>query len=291
MIDIAIHILLRFLGYIGAVLSPSMIKKFGSVIGLFMRKLNKKRVRITFDNIQKAFPEKNVQECNQIVIDSYTNLGIVLLEVSSMYFMNDNQLISKIHFENIDIIEKLLQNGRGLVILSGHFANWELLAYSAGVYTGNSFLMVAKEQKNSYVNSAMKELRERKNNVTVPMEQAARPLISALQNNKPVALLVDQAADPHKDIILPFFNRPAVIFEAPATLCLRFNAPMIFGVPIRDKDGHYSVTLKEVPFDDLNNDRTGIEELTKRHLAMLEQEIRKNPAQWAWQHNRWKYDV
>ena len=121
------------------------------------------------------------------------------------------------------------------------------------------------------------------------MEQAARPLIKALQHNQPVALLIDQAADPKKDVRVPLFGRDAVVFEAPAALALRFHTPLVFAVPVRNADGTYSVTLTEIITDDLTSSKEDILELTKRHTTFLEQAIKEHPEQWTWQHNRWKY--
>jgi KDO2-lipid IV(A) lauroyltransferase len=121
------------------------------------------------------------------------------------------------------------------------------------------------------------------------MEQAARPLIQALQHNQPVALLIDQAADPQTDVRIPLFGRDAVVFEAPAALALRFETPLVFAVPVRNADGTYTVTLTEIKTDDLTSSKDDILELTKRHTAFLEQAIKEYPEQWTWQHNRWKY--
>ncbi len=86
-------------------------------------------------------------------------------------------------------------------------------------------------------------------------------------------------------------GRPAVTHEAPAQLALRLAAPIIIGFACRKPDGIYTVRLEEIPFDDLSNTAEGRKELTKRHVAALENIIRRYPEQWAWQHKRWKYEA
>jgi len=284
-----ILILLRCTGYISAVLPISMLQKAGLMLGKILMSLSSKRVEITLENIQKAFPEKDSNVHQKILKGSYTNLGIVLLEIASMYFLSNEQVAKRMTFRNISLIHDILKRGKGIVIISGHLTNWEFLAFTAGVHANLSFLLVAKNQKNSYINSAITALRRRGGNTTVGMEQAARPLIQALQHNQPVALLIDQAADPKKDVRVPLFGRDAVVFEAPAALSLRFQTPLVFAVPVRNADGIYTVTLTEIKTDDMTSSKEDILELTKRHTAFLEQAIKEHPEQWTWQHNRWKY--
>ncbi len=285
----AILILLRCTGYVSAVLSISMLQKAGALLGKILMSLSSKRVAITLENIEKAFPEKDSISQQKILKESYANLGIVLLEIASMYFLRNEQVAKRMTFRNISLIHDILKRGKGIVIISGHLTNWEFLAFTAGVHANLSFLLVAKSQKNPYIDSALTALRRRGGNTTVGMEQAARPLIQALQHNQPVALLIDQAADPKKDVRVPLFGRDAVVFEAPAALALRFHTPLVFAVPVRNADGTYSVTLTEIITDDLTSSKEDILELTKRHTTFLEQAIKEHPEQWTWQHNRWKY--
>lgn len=285
----AILILLRCTGYISAVLSISMLQKAGILLGKILMLLSSKRVAITLDNIEKAFPEEDSNSHQKILKGSYANLGIVLLEIASMYFLSNEQVAKRMTFKNISLIHDILKRGKGIVIISGHLTNWEFLAFTAGIHANLSFLLVAKSQKNPYIDSAITALRRRGGNTTVGMEQAARPLIQTLQHNQPVALLIDQAADPQKDVRIPLFGRDAVVFEAPAALALRFHTPLVFAVPVRNPDGTYTVTLTEIKTDDLTSSKDDILELTKRHTAFLEQAIKEHPEQWTWQHNRWKY--
>jgi KDO2-lipid IV(A) lauroyltransferase len=289
--DFAILIVLRCTGFFSAIMPLPILLFCGKMLGNLLMALSAKRVSITKENIAKAFPDKDEEYHNAIVRGSYTNLGIVLLEIAAMYFLSNEQVAKRMTFKNITLIDEILQRGKGLVIISGHLTNWEYLAFTAGIHANLSFLLVAKSQKNPFIDAAITALRRRGGNMTIDMDKAARPLIQALQQNQPVALLIDQAADPQKDAIIDLFGRKAVVFEAPAALALRFKTPLLFAIPVRDEHGHYSVTFKEIPTEDLTSTKDDIITLTKRHTALLEEAIRKHPEQWAWQHNRWKYHV
>jgi len=289
--NITILFLFRFIGLFSALLSCYLRNKVGFFIGYILRILSKKRESITFNNIKHAFPYKDHQECTRLTALSYQNLGIVLLEISAMPFLSDTKIKSMMSFPNIDIVHTLLQKGKGIILISAHIGNWELLAYAAGLVMQQSVLLVAKEQRNPLIHKAITSLRQRAGNRTVSMEKAAKPLINSLKENKPIALLVDQAADPKKDVFLPFFGRKSAVFEAPASLSLRYDAPLVLCIPHRDSYGHYTVTMKEIKSDNLSFSKENIFELTQRHLKELEHAIEQAPEQWTWQHNRWKYEA
>lgn len=289
--NIFILFLFRSIGIFSAMLTCSLRNKVGSFIGYVLRILSKKRESITFNNIKHAFPHKDNQEYCRLTALSYQNLGIVLLEISAMPFLSDTKIKSMMSFPNIDIVHTLLQKGKGIILISAHIGNWELLAYAAGLVMQQSVLLVAKEQRNPLIHKAITSLRQRAGNRTVSMEKAAKPLINSLKENKPIALLVDQAADPKKDVFLPFFGRKAAVFEAPASLSLRYDAPLVLCIPHRDNYGHYTVTMKEIKSDDLTFSKENVFELTQRHLKELEYAIEQAPEQWTWQHNRWKYEA
>jgi len=290
-VQYALLILLRCTGYISAMLPMRVLQLAGTLLGRILMILSSKRVAITLDNIKNAFPEDDEEFHNALLKGSYANLGIVLLEIAAMYFLSNEQVAQRMKFKNIELIQHILAKGKGIVIISGHLTNWEYLAFTAGIHAQCSFLLVAKSQKNPFIDAAITALRRRGGNKTVDMDKAARPLIQALQHNQPVALLIDQAADPQKDALIPLFGRNAVVFEAPAAMALRFGTPLVFAVPIRDAQGYYSVTLTEIKTDDLTSTKEDIVELTRRHTAFLEQAITEHPDQWTWQHNRWKYHV
>lgn len=262
----------------------------GVFLGFILRNISSKRYKLTVRNIQTAFPDKNGQWHINIARASYRNLGIVLAEILAFPWLNDSKISKLINYKNIELLEHAASRNKGLILLSGHYGNWELLAYSAGLLSGISINVVVIEQHNQYADEHINQFRTRHNNRIIPTANAARQIVQKLRSGETVALLADQAADGSKDIFIEFFSRPAATFETPAALALKFGVPIIIGFAQRNKDGLYTVELKEIVHDDLEYSKQGILELTKRHVAALEQAIRERPELWAWQHNRWKYE-
>lgn len=262
----------------------------GIILGRIMILSNKKRFAVTLENLKYAFPEKPDLWRHEVARKAYRNLGLTFAEIAAFPRISDTEVRSMIEYENIHILNEKLSENKGLILLSGHFGNWELLAYSAGLLAQIPITIVVKPQRSMPVDALLNTNRIRSGNRIVPFDKAARTVIAALRNGEAVALLADQAADADRDVFVDFFGRPAATYEAPATLALRTGSPVVIGFAVRQTSGKYRVKLEEVFHGDLPNSKDGIIELTRRHTAILERAVREHPDLWAWQHKRWKYN-
>jgi KDO2-lipid IV(A) lauroyltransferase len=146
-INYFVYLILLFVGFISSKLSVRGRNRFGVLLGDFLRILSKKREIITYENISKAFPEYSKAECYDILVESYRNLGITLAELVSFYSLSEDDFKNYVKFENIELIDKLKQKGKGILFLSAHFGNWELIAYAIGLMTDVPVTVIVKHQK------------------------------------------------------------------------------------------------------------------------------------------------
>ena len=261
----------------------------GKFVGQLFIVMDKKRKNITYNNIKNAFPNKSDEEVNYILKKSYQNLGITLIELLYIKKLDNKDIGKYIEFENIELINEVNSRGKGTLILSGHYGNWEYLAYSASILSGQAQNLIVKAQKNKKLDKILNEYRSKSGNRLIPMNKAAFEIVRIFKNKGMVALLADQAASLKSDIFVDFFNRPAITFEAPAKLALKFDIPILMGFAERQENYKYKVKLFEIKYDDIKGKENAIELLTQRHVKCLEEQIIKNPTQWSWQHNRWKH--
>jgi KDO2-lipid IV(A) lauroyltransferase len=241
------------------------------------------------DNIRQAFPEHSAEWHKHLQRACYDNLALTLLEVMMFPHLTPSETRSMVEFRNLHLIEDEYQHKRGIVLLSGHFGNWELVAFALPLVVDLPISVVITEQTNKYLNDLLRWYRTRTGNTLIRMDNAARHIISTLKRGEAIAMLADQAATPETDVFVPFFGRLACTYEAPAVLSLRYNAPLIVGFAERMSNGRYVVELQKIPHEDLRADQDGIYHLTCRHVAALERMIRKRPELWSWQHKRWKH--
>lgn len=282
------HIILLF-ARLFALLPHKIIVNIGKLIGYIFQVIDKKRVKITIDNIQSAYPNKSNEFINNIKNGAYENLGIVMAEVMSFLFSKPEKIEKLLIYDNPELLKSTYEKQKGMILLSGHFGNWECLALSAGFLTQQPIHVIVKKQANLIIDNYLNEFRKKSGNEMIYMDKAALKTYKILKNKGIIAMLVDQAAPKKTGLFVDFFGRKASTYEAPASLAIKNNIPIIIGFAIRDKNYKYRIHLREIKFDDLINEENAVELLTQRHVKILEDEIIKYPNLWAWQHKRWKH--
>ncbi len=291
LLNITLTQALRALGRFSYRLDSAWRRRLGGVIGKTAERLSSSRRAVTLGNIARAFPDEARSWHEDVCSASYKNLGIVLAELLTFPHLTPWEARQMVEFQNLHLIEDEYQHKRGLVLLSGHYGNWELLAFALPLFVDLPISVVVTAQTNYYAEDYLSWYRSRTGNRLIRMDNAAKHIITTLRQGEAIAMLADQAATPEKDIFVPFFGQLACTYEAPAVLTLRYNTPMIVGFAERMDDGRYVVNLQKIPHEDLEFTKESVRELTCRHVHALEQAIRKRPEQWAWQHKRWKHDA
>jgi KDO2-lipid IV(A) lauroyltransferase len=289
LLNLFLTFILLILTSISTILSVKSRAKFGILIGKTIYFLSKSRREITRDNLRKAFPEKDTNWINTICKKSFENLGITFAELFGMYRQPIAKIGKNFKFKNFDDLKEVINRNKGLIILTGHFGNWELAAFALGQSISLPITIIVKPQSNNYADIFLNKIRTRGGNRIVSMYHSAFEMVKCIQNKEAVALIADQSATPDKDIFIDFFGRPAATYKAPAQLALKFDVPVVIGFSIRQKDFSYISELYEIDHSDLKNDEEGVKELTYRHVKLLEDFIRKYPDHWVWQHKRWKH--
>jgi KDO2-lipid IV(A) lauroyltransferase len=270
-------------------MSPVQRQRWGGVLGTVLRWLSPSRARITLENLRRAYPDAPISWLRSVQRGAYHNLGVTLLEMTMFPHLTPGETRAMVEFHNLHLIEEAYQEKRGIVLVSGHYGNWELMAFALPLVVDLPVSIIVTEQANKQVDTLLHWYRSRTGNNLIPMDKAARQIIACLKRGEAVALLADQAATPETDVFVPFFGQLACTYEAPAALTLRYGAPMIVGFAERKEDGHYVVNLHRIQHEDLKFNAEGLYRLTLRHVAALEEAVRRRPGLWAWQHKRWKH--
>lgn len=281
-------LIVLFIGWISNFLNPYKRVSFGKVLGRTLHFFLKKRRRIAIQNLTFAFPEKSPEWVNETVRKTFENMGIVFAEFLALKWLDEKKIKDYVRFENIDLILEKFKQGNGVILLSGHYGNWEFLAYSVYVYLNLPVLIVVKPLSNYVLDKVINSNRTRLGNKVVSMYKAAFKVVKTLRNGGIVALLADQSATKDRDIFVDFFGRKAATFDSPAYFALKYNVPIIVGFARREKY-YYKVKLVEINHSDLDFNKEGIFELTRRYVKLLEDVIREQPELWLWTHRRWKH--
>ena len=279
----------RVLYFIVRLFSFRNVQRFGSGFGAFFFSVIGLRKKLVLDNLRHAFPEKSEEDILMIAKASFRNLFTAYFEILYLDKLTAEQIQRYIFFPESEKFKSYLKYGKGLIVLTGHYGNWELCALATAVLAPEKYTLVVQKQRNPFINNFMLSMRSRFGSTLVVMERALRESLRALSNNEIVALIADQSG-PESGVYVNFFGRPASTHQGPAIFQLRSGAPMVMGILIREGLEKFRIELEEIETTNLSGtDEEKIAELTQRHVSVLEKYIRLHPEHWLWMHKRWKH--
>jgi len=271
------------------ILPLRVVQHLGQRLGEFIYTTVKIRREVTYQNLRAAFPGKSMEELDAIALEAYRNLATTFAELLWSPRINHGVLLHIVKIRNSEIFQEVRNRGKGFILMTGHFGNWELLMIVIATLFHAPLVATAHEQRNRLVNALINRYRTICGNRVVTMDQSVRETLTALRQGQGVAILADQSA-PQERMYVNFFGRPAATFEGPAVFSLRTGAPILMAFLIRQKNNSYELVFEEVPTKDLTEATDeNIRELTRRHVKILERTITQYPGQWLWLHKRWKH--
>jgi KDO2-lipid IV(A) lauroyltransferase len=260
---------------------------FGKMLAFLLFYFIPVRKKQLLENIVLAFPEKSKQNVNLIAKNTYKTFARVFIDMFFIFKMSDDE-VEKLLIYDKNMINKALARGKGLVLLSAHFGNWELSAIAfAKKYT--VALIVAK-QSNDFVNRMINSFRNKEGFNVIDFQRddkmSLRHIIKALRKNYVLAILGDQDAG-HHGVFVPFFGKLASTPKGPAFFAIHAGSPIITAFGVYQKDGSMKMKLEELPIPNTGDEEKDIEIINGIYNERLEDIIRENPEQWFWFHRRW----
>ncbi len=260
---------------------------FGRSLGLFIYYVIPIRKKVTLDNLHACFPDKSRHQLHQIARRTFINFALNIIEFMRLPKASSGYFEKNVTFVNAELFSDAHKQGKGAILLTGHFGNWELMA-AAICNLGYSIAAVVKEQRNKKVDKMINKIR-RKNGVdSLPLGMAVRNILRTLAKNRFIALVADQDAR-KEGIFVDFLGRPSSTAAGPAIFALKTRAPIIFGSAVREKNGKHTIYLQAIDYSDLQDfSEKNIYLLTQRHASVLEKSVLTWPDHWFWMHKRWK---
>ena len=269
-------ILFKLLGFKMASNLASNILKY---IGPFFRSK-----KIVENNIQKAFPNLNNQNIKKITNDMWGNYGRILSEYVFIKNFRNSELNKNINIIGQEILERIKQDDKPVIFVSGHFNNFELMAMHIEK-SGINLATIYRPLNNKFLNYFMEKIRRKficKNQIKKGIS-GTKEVLHHFKNGTSIALMIDQRVS--QGIKSSFFNFEALTTTIPAQFIKKFNCSV---VPIYiERENNFNFKLKIYEPITYPKDQT-IETITLNLNQILEKMILKKPGQWIWSHDRWK---
>ncbi len=256
----------------------------GAALGGTLGALGLRR-RVAEANLARAFPERTPAERGAILAAHYRELGRVAFEYARLPELARAPAGEVARVEGVEHLERARAAGRGAVLMSGHFGNFELGVAVVGGY--HPVELVVRPLSNPGVEQVLARARTAAGVGQISAVTGTRRAYQALREGRWVAMLGDQDGRRH-GVFVPFLGRPASTPIGPARIALATGAPIIMGFDLRQPDGRHVIEI-EPPIEPGDPREPGAaERLTALHVARLERRVRERPECWFWLHRRWK---
>lgn len=240
-------------------------------------------------NLKLAFPELSGEDVKRLSYKCYHSFALTIIEIMCIPKLKPGQLKALVNCPELELIRKKYEEGKGAILLTAHFGNWELGAVSVGAQLGIPLYVAAKSQRNVLVGSWLNMMREKFGNRVVMLGMSFRNIFKELKNHHIIGLVGDQRGDPDGPRV-NFMGISSAVYPGTAVLAIRTNAPVIVCIIARQKDFSYTAFVEVIDTSELEgSDDDKIIEINQRYSSILEKYIRIYPEQWLWMHKRWKY--
>lgn len=244
------------------------------------RRVADKNLRLAFGN---ALTEAQRQTIIRQVFRNFSRMALV--EFLKAPYLTPQSLRRLVRADSYAPVDALLARGKGMILVTAHFGNWELLARRAAL-EGYRVLVVARQSEDNGFNEMTGSLRANGGYAVHPRGESPRALLKQLRNKDIVAILPDQKSE---DVFVPFFGHSAGTVAGPAVLALKTGAPILPMFCPRQPDGRYRVEiLPEIDTTPTGNTDADIQRIMADVNRAIEEMVRRYPDQWLWLHDRWR---
>ena len=185
------------------------------------------------------------------------------------------------------LFEEALEENNGLVAVTGHIGNWELLAQMVA-RANFPVVSVARPTYDPRLTRWVDSMRSSQGMKVLWRGSSSSPreILRVFRDNQILGLLIDQDTKVQSTFV-PFFGKPAATPTAAASLALRKKTPIIIGWLHRTRHG-FKPHFERYNYETTGDTAADVHRITAHITARLEFAIREYPEQWVWLHKRWK---
>lgn len=249
--------------------------------------LQPKRRALGLGNLKAAFgAERSPEELARINRRVFQNLGMSFVEVLWTPKIDVAYVDRWITVQGREHLDRAVAQGRGVILVTAHFGNWELTNLMAGL-KGYPMSVLARQQGLPRLYHLLNTYRESKGCRVIAKGMAVRAMVRQLQAGGIVGILADQDAG-RRGVLVPFFGRLASTASGPIALGIHMSCPVLPAFIIRTKGPAHTVYLEPPLPLGTSDSAAALHEGVAAYMQVVERFVRRAPDQWLWPHRRWK---
>lgn len=246
------------------------------------------RKKVVLENLRNSFPDRSNKEIETICKNFYRHFCDVIVETMKAFTISKKELSKRCYYteESKALFKKYSDAKQSIVVVIGHCSNWEWIPLSYQINSDLKLLGVYHPLTNKVFDEVMLNMRSKFGGKIISMKEFYPFLIRHRAESFALGLNADQSPPPESAYWTRFLNQDTAVFNGPSKIAKKFNYPMVYGNAIRVKRGVYKVDIKMVCEDPKAFTE---DELTEKHIRLLEANIQQQPESWLWSHRRWKH--
>ena len=283
------YYIMKLVSKIFCVLPWSVGLAFGNILGrvapLFVPEWRMKMAAANVEECLQVSPE----EARKIALQSVVKFGRMVIEVLRFPLLNRDTINSVVKTDGLEYLEEAYAKGKGALMCTGHFGNWELLGATVALH-GYPMLSIARKQNNGAMDRFINEYREIVEQ-KVAYNKGKEGVLTMgryLKEKHLLGILYDQDTN-DTGVETALFGKKVITPAGPAVFSRTFGCPILPIFMHYDEDGSCRAKIYPPLYAEKTKDKDrDLARVTEKLMAILEQEIRANPPMWFWVHDRWK---
>ena len=244
------------------------------------------RKKTVTKNIKNSFPQKDKKELNTIARKFYTHLSDIIVESIKLFSITQKQIDYRFSIENPEILQTYFDQGRDVILVGGHYNNWEILAVGINQIVPHDCIGIYTKLSNPFFDDKMKSSRSKFGLKMINTREVTSNFIKKNKTPRMTIFGADQSPTYSKNIHWTnFLNQDTAVALGTERFSKKYNLPVVFCSINKWKRGIYSAKLSVLTE---NPQDTEDGEITEMHTSKLENQINTQPEFWLWTHKRWK---
>lgn len=244
------------------------------------------RKKVVYENLRSSFPEKSATEIRTIARGFFHHLADVLVESMKAFSMTEAEVVKRYRLEGMEELDELYRQGKPVICVAGHYANWELAGIAAGSQMAHKPVGFYKPMTNKRIDAYIRKTRV-KGRSELASITATNETFRKDYGDIPVFYMVaDQSpSSPRLAYWMNFLNHDTAVLHGPEKYAHRYNFPVVFAWAEKVRRGYYIARFTMLEKDPAHS---APGQITEKYIRALEQVILENPQYYLWSHRRWK---
>jgi len=260
---------------------------FSDLFYYFIYYLAAYRKKVVFLNLTRSFPDKTQREIRIIAKKSYHHLCDLIVESIRLFSMPRAELLARNKFVNPGLLDEFYEQGRSIIIVAGHYDNWEMFAHSCNLQMKHQAVGIYTPLSNQFFEKKFSASRSRFGVVLLPKAGVKEYFAAHRDQVKAVVFGTDQSPSLASKRVywMNFLNQDTAVMFGSEKYAREYNYPVIFARVLRSARGYFNISFELL---EENPAAAPYGSITEGHTRLLEKQIMAKPEYWLWTHKRWK---